>query len=545
MRRLARTLSIALVALAALAVAAGIAWTLDDRAHEGRVARGVTLAGTPVGGLREGRLTGVVEELAGRYLAAEVRVEAPGGGFSTTAEALGLRVSVPDTVRSVMRVNRTGNVLDRAGGWVLGFLRPEKAPVRIAVDGLAVRRAVDSGDRGERRPPVEPGIAFRAGAFEPVPGKPGLGIDPLDVIEELPAAAAGGLPIVVRVDRGDVAPRIPVAEARRVAGEAQSRVSSGLPVILEGTPATVPHATVRTWVTSQPTETGLRLALDRARAHADIERLLADAGEPAADAGFEVVDGAVRVIPSRNGTACCDPAGMAGVEGAVLGSGTRPVSLALRSRPPQLSTEAAEGLGVKEPVGTFETRHPAGQPRVANIHRIADMVRGQLIAPGASFSVNGFVGPRTPEKGFVPAPIIEDGVFAEGVGGGVSQFATTLFNAAFFAGLDLEEYQAHSIYINRYPYGREATLNHPKPDLKIRNNTPHGVLIWPTYTDRTIKVTLYSTRFVVGQQTGQSRAPSGACTRVTTERTRTWVADGRQEVDKVVALYRPAEGVNC
>ena len=54
----------------------------------------------------------------------------------------------------------------------------------------------------------------------------------------------------------------------------------------------------------------------------------------------------------------------------------------------------------------------------------------------------------------------------EAVGGGISQFATTLFNAAFFAGLDIPEYQSHSIYITRYPYGREATLSYPAPDLE-------------------------------------------------------------------------------
>ena len=123
--------------------------------------------------------------------------------------------------------------------------------------------------------------------------------------------------------------------------------------------------------------------------------------------------------------------------------------------------------------------------------------------------------------------------------------ATTLFNAAFFAGLDFGEYQSHSLYISRYPYGREATMGFPHPDLQIKNTTPYGVLIWPTYTDTSLTVTLYSTHFVDSQQTGQTQGPRGACTRVTTERTRTYVSDGHQVVDKVFATYRPSEGVNC
>ncbi len=106
-------------------------------------------------------------------------------------------------------------------------------------------------------------------------------------------------------------------------------------------------------------------------------------------------------------------------------------------------------------------------------------------------------------------------------------------------------YQSHSIYIDRYPYGREATVSFPAPDLEIINNTPYGVLLWPTTTADSITVRLYSTATVVGEQTGQTRTRVGsACTRVTTERTRTWVDDGRTETDSVIALYRP-EGTAC
>ena len=101
-----------------------------------------------------------------------------------------------------------------------------------------------------------------------------------------------------------------------------------------------------------------------------------------------------------------------------------------------------------------------------------------------------------------------------------------------------------SIYISRYPYGREATLSYPKPDLVIRNPTPHGVLIWTSYTPSSVTVTLYSTRWARGEQTGQSESKVGECTRVRTERTRTFV-DGRTAVDAFFALYRPEEGVRC
>jgi vancomycin resistance protein YoaR len=191
---------------------------------------------------------------------------------------------------------------------------------------------------------------------------------------------------------------------------------------------------------------------------------------------------------------------------------------------------------------------------------MADTVRGSVIEPGATFSINGTVGRRTVEKGYVEAPIISgDYKFEADVGGGVSQFATTMFNAAFFGGLDITEYAMHGLYISRYPYGREATLSFPSPDLKVRNSTPYGVLVWTSYTDTSITVSFYSTKFAVGEQTnqtrveGRSRPPAdsppnvpsaGPCVAVTTERTRTYV-DGRTATDRFSGLYAPAEGWSC
>ena len=99
----------------------------------------------------------------------------------------------------------------------------------------------------------------------------------------------------------------------------------------------------------------------------------------------------------------------------------------------------------------FTTYYNPGEPRVTNIHRIADIVDGTLVLPGHEFSMNDVVGQRTLDKGFVVAGAIRDGKHVDEVGGGVSQFATTTFNAAYFCGLDITSYQAHSEYFTRYP----------------------------------------------------------------------------------------------
>lgn len=226
-------------------------------------------------------------------------------------------------------------------------------------------------------------------------------------------------------------------------------------------------------------------------------------------------------------------------------SGDNGASLAVPFRQdPDLLPDFEANGEIKVIVGEFTTMHRPDQPRVVNIQRFADLVRGVIIEPGEAFSLNDHVGERTVEKGFVEAGVIYSGIFQTDVGGGVSQFATTFFNAAFFAGLEFREYMSHSLYISRYPYGREATISWPYVDLVVDNVSPYPILVWTSYTDESITVTMYSTKWVEVEQSDQIEVEEGACTRVYAERTRTF-QDESQTIDRVTALYRPDEGIEC
>jgi vancomycin resistance protein YoaR len=143
-------------------------------------------------------------------------------------------------------------------------------------------------------------------------------------------------------------------------------------------------------------------------------------------------------------------------------------------------------------IGTFTTRYEPGQPRVTNIRRMARTVDGTVIAPGAQFSLNGVVGQRTKAGGYVEAPFIgDDNKIVPSIGGGVSQFSTTMYNAAYFAGLRVDSHQPHSLYISRYPPGRESTLDFPGIDLKWTNDTEVPILVRTATDDTSVTVSLY------------------------------------------------------
>jgi vancomycin resistance protein YoaR len=182
--------------------------------------------------------------------------------------------------------------------------------------------------------------------------------------------------------------------------------------------------------------------------------------------------------------------------GQARSDGDPPASSPLPSIPgppqPRIRDPEPKPPPANEVVARFTTRYPAGEPRVTNIRRAAELLDGTQLRPGATFSMNAALGERTLERGFVPAPSIVDDRFVDSVGGGISQVATALYNAAFFAGLDLVEHTPHSIYIDRYPLGREATISWGGPELVFRNDWPAPLRMHLRATDTELTVRFVS-----------------------------------------------------
>jgi vancomycin resistance protein YoaR len=524
------------------------AYAID--ASSGGVARNVRLAGVDVGGLAEDALPVRIAELAEQFASVPVEIDTGEAVYATTAGELGLEVDQRSTAEATLAVDDDTFLLARPFAWLGSFFQERSAKLQLRASESRLATAVVDLEGEDRTLPVEPSVELVDEGFRLVPGEDGRGLDPAAVASVLPREVSSATePIRVSVERSPIPPLGSDADAGAAIAEAERLTGESLRLVTPGGSGTVEPEVLRHWVRLGSEEDGtVRVELDPERVTADLEGAVTDIEGAPVDAGFVVEGGQVRIVPHRDGLVCCAPSSDERIIDA-LQAGEREVGLELRTAPPRRTTADAEALGIVEEIGSPDafgptTRHACCEGRVQNIHRIADIVRGVVIEPGETFSVNGYVGRRTRERGFVEAGVIYQGVFQTDVGGGVSQFATTLFNAALFAGLDFEAYQSHSIYISRYPRGHEATISFPQPDLVIRNSTPHGVLIWPEYTGTSITVRMFSTRHAevsIGQPTSSS---AGRCTRWTTPRTRTY-PDGSVERDSVFALYRPGEGINC
>ena len=226
---------------------------------------------------------------------------------------------------------------------------------------------------------------------------------------------------------------------------------------------------------------------------------------PSKDASFDVSSGTPVLIPSvEGGTADLSKLGSS-ISAVLTQPAPRTITVPAKGVDPAFTTADAQKLGVKEMVSTFTTHYPCCASRVTNIHTIANIVNGAIVMPGATFSLNKFVGPRDTKRGFVLAPMIEDGLFEDSVGGGISQFATTLYNAVFFAGIKDITHQPHSYYISRYPAGREATVSYPDPNLIFQNDEPTAIVITTSYTGTSLTVTFWGTKYYDVTSTSSAR----------------------------------------
>lgn len=349
------------------------------------------------------------------------------------------------------------------------------AAVEVDTDDLDLALDELEEDLGE---PVEEGsLEFRDGEAVPVYGKPGRGLERAEtqalLTRLLVADGDRELPVVTKDPSvSDDAVRAALTEIGQPAMSRPVRlVMGGKRILVE------PEVFGRALVT-EPVDGALELRADGDALVEALEPRLERIGSAPVDARFEVDGTRVRVVPSEPGrTLDPDEVEEPLVEAALAAPGERRMEVQGVEAEADLTTEEAEALGVRRRVSNETTYFPYAEYRNVNIGRAAELVDGTLLMPGETFSLNGIVGERTAENGFTEGYIISDGIFRTELGGGVSQMATTTFNAMFFAGLEDVEHKPHSVFIDRYPEGREATVAWPTLDLKFKNDTEHAVLI--------------------------------------------------------------------
>ncbi|PRX49503.1 vancomycin resistance protein YoaR [Prauserella shujinwangii] len=495
-----------------------LVYGIDLLVTQGSVPRGVTVTGVEVGGMSqhdaeeklraeiEPRLTEPVRYVAGAVEDSfDPKAAGLGLDWSATLEQAGDQPLNPITRITSFFTTREVGVVTQA--------EPNQLDNAIA----ELRGTID-------REPVEGNVTFEGATPVPVEPKQGQELDAEGAKAAIIGQWASGGPVTLPVRETPVQV---TAEAVRTALEQIAKPAVSGPVIVhgEGKDGTLEPEEIAAGLSFKAEKDTLKPQLDRKKIIAGVQPELASTEQEGKDAEIVFEGGEPTVVPSQEGNVIKWDKTLKPLLDVLKKTEGRELDAVYEKKPAKVTTEEANKLGINEVISEFTTGGFAPDSGV-NIRVVAEEVDGAIVKPGETFSLNGHTGPRGTAQGYVPAGIIENGQPGEAVGGGISQFATTLYNASYFAGMTDAGHREHSYYISRYPMGREATVfQNPDGssviDLKFTNNTPTGVAIQTIWTPSSITVRLWGTKHyevesVTGERTnivppGTTEGPKENC----------------------------------
>jgi vancomycin resistance protein YoaR len=465
--------------LAAIIAAAGIGFLALVYAvlclvTGGKIAGDTTVLGVPLGGLSKddakAKLTDALKSKANE----PIRLTAAGKTYAIKPATAGLRVDVDATVDAAgasrsLSPARVWNVL--TGGSAID-------PVVVADDGklkTTAKRLAEQVDQA----PTEGSITFENAKASQHPPAEGIKLDSEVAAEALKEAFPyDGTPAPLDVKKSE--PKVDGEALAKALKEYAEPAMSG-PVKLtvgDHSVSLEPEQIAPALSLTVNGDGNYTPKLDMAKLEPVMAKEFKGLETLPKDATVVISGGRPTVVPSVDGMVVSRDKVMPAILSILpKPEGQRTASVELAAKKAEFTTEAAQKLGIKEVVGEFTTYFPHADYRNINIGTAARRINGALLKPGDIFSLNKLVGERTKENGFTEGYIISHGVLEKDLGGGVSQSATTTFNAMFFAGFKDIQHKPHSFYISRYPEGREATVAWPSLDMKFQDDSPYGALV--------------------------------------------------------------------
>jgi hypothetical protein len=580
------------IVIGSIALLVAVAATIMLLAVQGRALPNTSVSGVPVGRMDRVELTRTLAPIAAERSGARVVLVTPGSQLMLGPERSGMRVDLEATITAVLAHGRDGTPRDviaaaralrvaqdipftvvvdepAVASWVaelaLDFDRAESVgDLVIEPDGTDVRVI---GPEGSQRILQEDTTAALLAALRTMSDAPvDLAFEatpppaPRTAIEELADQVRTALrtPIVlVHDDRRLIVDVRSLATAMRVVeGQRDGMRAPVLSIDLRDLPDELIAQARRTF---ERDAIDARIIVPREPPTVLDERGDVTFRPVPVDVGLDEGQSEVRVVRARLASQ---------LERMVMaGSSLAPAEL--YDQPAAFDAETARAGLPTHLIGTFTTYFTAGAVRNLNIARLAETLDGSLVAPGDELSVNGISGERRCADGYVPAGTIVRGELVDTCGGGVSQFGTTIYNAAFFAGLPVPQWQPHSFFISRYPMGREATLSYPELDVRFINDTLGWIVVRTSTGPTSVTVSLYGIPHYAAVSAVHS-PPRNPTTFTTVERPTTALAPGARRVlqaggggftvdvrriwtalpdgespdpDRVVTVYRPQQRI--
>ncbi|WP_181775299.1 VanW family protein [Amycolatopsis pittospori] len=487
-----------------------LAYAVDLIVSAGDVPRGVTVAGIDVGGLTHKEAESKLRRELEPRLIEPVRVRAGDVRTVLYPTSSGLGLDWPQTL------GRAGHQPLSPYTRVMSFFTSREVGVVTWTDAPKLEKAVsDLAAAKLNRPPVEGNITFTPvvgtdGGVLPVPVEPRAGQTLADVKASVAAVTDGWLSdggVELKVNVAPVKANSPAVHAAldKIVVPAVAK-----PVVIrgEGKDAVLkPDAIAGSFQFAARDDGNLEVRIDQGKLRAAAQPQLKATETDGADAQIVFVGDRPAVQPSKDARKVNWDLTFSSLTSVLAKSEERELKAVYDASSPAVSTDAANVLGINEVIGEFTTSGLDG-PAMTNVQALATRVSGAIVKPNETFSLGARSGPRTAAAGYVPAPVNEDGTGPVVVGGGVSQLATTLYNAAYLAGLADGGHLEHDHYLDRYPVARDVkaiNADGSPVEMQIVNDAPTGIAIQAIPANGSVTVRIWGTKRFSVQSAGGER----------------------------------------
>ena len=464
-------------------------------AYAKKVIPGVKVADIVLGNKNQAEVRGLLEARFNHRAAQPVKLTAGEKTFEFSLNDLGVAYDLERTTAAAFGVGRSGNfVTDLRTEVEAWFGEVRVAPVltveeeKLATILFGVAEELDD-------PPAEAGFRVESGELRVEEAKGGRVVNQEKLEEKVLDSLRTFSTASVEIPIENVKPEIAATDLEGVKPQIEKLITNPVKLIYQSQSWTPTPEEILTFIKFRKQGSRVEIEVDEEALSGYVAKIATQINrEPKGDLFRVEGDRVVEFRLATEGLKLDETATLKLLSDALLNFGET-VELPVKVSQPLRS---ANEYGIRELLGRGVSNFAgSSQGRINNIKTASAKLRGILVAPGETFSFNKALGEVSASTGYDVAWIIKEGRTVLGTGGGVCQVSTTVFRAAFNAGLEILERTAHAYRVHYYepPVGFDATVYDSSPDLVFKNDTPNYILIWSTVDvpNSTLTFSIYGT----------------------------------------------------
>jgi vancomycin resistance protein YoaR len=454
----------------------------DDQALDN-----VSIQGQPVGRMSRAAISQQLEQRYAPFRKTPLRLTFEGRSWTPTLDDIGVQLDLEQTANDAATAGRSGGPLQRVEQlWSLWNTGLDIAP-HLAVDNNRLQLYLMNIAADIEQPPRDAALSIADAKVIATPAQAGRQVLVDATMIDALRSLQGLSPQTVVIRTRTLAPTIDDTSVAKAAD--QARILLKAPVTLKrgDQQVTWDQEDIAGLMTINASGGEMAVGIDQQRLARQVERLAQVVDSPSAEPRVALNRGKLAISqPGQTGWRLKQPEAAAEIS-KTLFLEQREVDLPVEELKPQVTAQSLPTLGIGELVGEGKTSFAGSAPyRITNIEAGARRMNGVMIAPGDEFSFNTQLGAVDESNGFVKGYAVIGNRTQLEWGGGVCQDSTTMFRAAFWAGLPITERHGHPFYISWYNAfafpgqdgpGMDATIYTGVEDLKFVNDTGHWLLI--------------------------------------------------------------------